>query len=96
MQVYYVYILTNTKGTLYIGITSDLERRVYEHRHGIGSRFTAKYEIHRLVYFEEFGEIQLALSRERELKKWRRSKKIARIESMNPKWQDLSKDWFDS
>ncbi len=96
MEVYYVYILTNTKGTLYIGITSDLERRVYEHRHGIGSRFTAKYEIHRFVYFEEFGEIQIALSREKELKKWRRSKKIARIESMNPKWQDLSEDWFDS
>jgi len=95
MHMYYVYILCSMSGTLYIGVTNDLVRRTYGHKHGNGSKFTKKYKINRLVYFEEFGEIQLALAREKEIKKWRRSKKIALIESTNPKWVDLSEGWYE-
>ena len=88
---YYVYILTNsTNVAMYIGVTRDLARRVYEHRHGVEPEsFTARYEINKLVYFEETSDVKAALEREKQLKHWRRSKKNELVESMNPKWEDL-------
>ncbi len=94
MNQYYVYIMTSPSGTLYIGMTNNLQRRVYEHQHGLIEGFTKKYSVNRLVYFEETSDVQSAIVREKELKKWRRSKKIALIESLNPKWQDLSEGWY--
>jgi putative endonuclease len=86
--------MTNKSGTLYTGVTSNLHRRVYEHRHKLNEGFTKKYNITRLVYFEEANDVQVALAREKQIKGWVRQKKIALIESMNPRWQDLSKDWY--
>ena len=94
-QYYYVYILTSVTGVLYVGMTNDLQRRVQEHKHGLIEGFTKKYKINRLVYFEETGYVNEAIAREKEIKGWRRSKKIALIESYNPEWADLSSDWFD-
>ena len=88
MAQYYVYIMTSTTGTLYTGTTNDLKRRVYEHKHKLIEGFTKKYSITRLVYYEETADIQTAIAREKEIKGWLRHKKIALIESRNPKWQD--------
>ena len=95
MNEYYVYILTNRSGTLYIGVTSDLERRMYEHRHKLVKGFTSRYNIDRLVYIESTSDVDAAITREKQLKKWSRSKKIALIQSTNPTMDDLSRDWFD-
>jgi putative endonuclease len=95
MSHYYVYILTNASKTLYIGMTNDLIRRVTEHKKGKIKGFTSKYNIKRLVYFEEGDDVDMAILREKEIKAWRREKKIALIESSNPEWQDLSEDWFN-
>jgi putative endonuclease len=95
MRTYYVYILSSARGTLYIGVTNDIVRRVYEHKQSQGSSFTSKYKIFRLVYFEQHHEITHALQREKEIKRWRRSKKIRLIESSNPRWVDISESWFD-
>ena len=92
---YYVYILTNHTGTLYTGITNNLTRRLDEHRRGVGSKFTAKYNIKRLVYFEVYQYVRDAIAREKEIKGWRREKKVALIEQTNPGWKDLSADWED-
>jgi putative endonuclease len=87
---YWVYILASRKhGTLYIGVTSDLTGRVYEHRAGITPGFTTKYGVHHLVYFETFGTIDEAIAREKRLKRWRRDWKINLIEQSNPGWVDL-------
>ena len=88
---YYVYILASaTNVTLYIGVTKDLVRRVYEHREHLDpDSFTSKYKVHKLVYFEETSDVRVALEREKQLKGWRRSKKNALVESMNPEWKDL-------
>ena len=88
---YYVYILASaTNYTVYIGVTSDLVRRVYEHREHLDpDSFTSKYGVHKLVYFEQTNDVKSALEREKQLKGWRRSKKNALIESMNPEWKDL-------
>ena len=88
---YYVYILASaTNVTLYIGVTRDLIRRVYEHRHNIDpNSFTAKYKVHKLVYFEETTDIKVALEREKQLKGWRRSKKNSLVEAQNLQWKDL-------
>ena len=88
---YYVYILTNSANVaMYIGVTRDLVRRVYEHKHELEPEsFTARYKIHKLVYFEETSDVKAALEREKQLKHWRRSKKNALVESMNPGWEDL-------
>ena len=88
---YYVYILASaTNYTVYIGVTSDLIRRVYEHREHLDpDSFTSKYGVHKLVYFEQPNDVKSALEREKQLKGWRRSKKNALIESMNPEWKDL-------
>jgi putative endonuclease len=88
-KTYYVYVLASISRTLYIGVTNDLERRVAEHGEGLMPGFTAKYHVKRLVYFEAFGEIEAAISREKQLKGWRRAKKIKLIESLNPRWDDI-------
>jgi putative endonuclease len=86
----YVYILaSDVAGTLYTGVASDLIKRVSQHREEIYGGFTAKYKVHRLVYYEEHGSILLAIEREKKLKKWKRQWKIQLIESKNPKWADL-------
>ena len=93
---YYVYIMTSPSGTLYTGMTNDLKRRVYQHKHKLIPGFTAKYDVTRLVYYEETNDVKSAISREKQIKGWLRRKKIALIESQNPKWQDLSEGWYDS
>jgi putative endonuclease len=90
---YFVYIMTNKSGTLYVGVTNDLERRVQEHRNKLVKGFTAKYNIDRLVHFEVADEPRAAIAREKQIKGWLRAKKIALIESGNPRWLDLSADW---
>lgn len=94
MQDYYVYILTNNSKTLYTGFTNDLRRRVGEHKKKLFAGFTAKYNINKLIYFEYFSERKLALDREKQIKGLLRSKKIDLINTINPEWDDLSKDWF--
>jgi putative endonuclease len=96
MRDYYVYVLTNSARTLYVGVTNDLERRVYEHKTGRGGGFTSKYKIGWLVYYESTSEVWEALAREKQIKGWTRAKKMALVESMNPNWRDLSADWFTS
>ncbi len=93
MQEYSVYIMTNHSGTLYVGVTNDLQRRVYEHRQKLIPGFTAKYNIVRLVYFEVTPDVRTAIEREKQIKGWLRAKKIALIESVNPNWDDLSAEW---
>ena len=93
---YYVYILASKiRGTLYIGITNDLQRRVNEHKKGVIKGFTQKYEVHKLMYYEIFQSIDEAIKREKNLKKWKRDWKIKLIEEENKKWVDLSNDWYD-
>lgn len=95
MGGFYVYIMANTSRTLYIGVTNDLFRRVDEHKKGMIKGFTSRYNIKKLVYFEEGSDVKAAIFREKQLKGWLRSKKIALIESVNPSWNDLSEDWFE-
>lgn len=94
MNQYYVYIMTNHSKTLYTGVTNDLKRRVYEHKSKLIPGFTSKYNINKLVYFEETPDINSAITREKQIKGWLRRKKIDLIESVNPEWKDLSEDWF--
>jgi len=96
MREYYVYIMTNKSGTLYTGVTNDLLRRVYEHKHKLIPGFTSKYNITRLVYYEATSDIRAAIAREKQIKGWLRSRKIALIESVNPMWKDLSAEWFSN
>ena len=88
---YYVYILSNhTHTTIYTGVTNDLVRRVYEHKHALDNKsFTAKYHIHRLVYYEATGDVRSAIEREKQIKGWNRARKNKLVESMNPQWLDL-------
>ncbi|WP_420717579.1 GIY-YIG nuclease family protein [Emcibacter sp.] len=89
----FVYILANKKhGTLYVGVTSDLVRRIYEHRNDLVEGFTRKYSIHRLVWFETHEGIEAALVREKQIKNWKRAWKIEAIEEKNPDWRDLYED----
>ncbi len=91
---YFIYILTNWNNkVMYIGVTNNLLRRIYEHKNKIIDGFTKRYNLNKLVYYEQFYEIQLALNREKELKKWRREKKNKLVESMNKEWKDLSEDF---
>jgi putative endonuclease len=87
---YFVYIMTNKSGTLYTGVTNNLERRIFEHKHHIIKGFTKKYKVTKLVYFEETSDIIAAILREKQIKGWTRKKKIALIDSINPDWKDLS------
>ena len=92
--MYFVYILSNwDDSVLYIGVTSNLLRRLYEHRNHLVAGFSSKYNTHKLVYFEETKDVYSAISREKQLKKWRREKKNQLIESINPQWKDLSLGW---
>jgi len=92
MNTYYVYILTSKRnGTLYIGVTNNLIKRVYEHKNDIINGFTKKYHVHKLVYYEQTNDINSAIQREKQLKKWRRQWKIDLIEKNNPNWNDLYK-----
>ncbi len=94
-KVYFIYILASKRnGTLYIGVTNDLERRISEHKNNLVDGFTAKYDIHNLVYYEETNDIESAIQREKQLKKWNREWKLELIEKVNPEWRDLSKDWI--
>ena len=93
MNSYYVYIMTNRSGTLYVGVTNNLIRRVYEHKNKLVDGFTKKYNINRLVYFEETSDVNSAIAREKQIKGWIRKKKIELIEKNNPKFRDLSEDW---
>ena len=90
-MTYYVYILANsTNVTIYTGVTNDLIRRVYEHRHEADQQsFTARYKVHKLVYFEQTSDVLAALEREKQIKSWKRAKKNQLVESMNPTWRDL-------
>ncbi|MCX5819098.1 MAG: GIY-YIG nuclease family protein [Deltaproteobacteria bacterium] len=90
MQQYYVYILASKKnGTLYVGVTNDLIRRVYEHKNNLVGGFTKKYRVKNLVYFEACEDIRAAIQREKNIKKWKRQWKIDLIEKNNPDWKDL-------
>ena len=95
MKTYYVYIMTNHSGTLYTGVTNNLERRVYEHKHKLVPGFTSKYNITKLVYYEDGNDVHSVLAREKQTKGWLRSRKIELIESINLEWRDLSLDWYD-
>ncbi|MDT9599257.1 GIY-YIG nuclease family protein [Sphingosinicella rhizophila] len=87
----FVYILASGfRGTLYIGVTSDLMRRIWEHRSGEKSGFATRHRVHRLVYFDQFGTMDLAIAREKQLKNWRRQWKVSLIEERNPQWEDLA------
>ncbi len=90
MAQYYVYILASLRGTLYIGVTNDLLRRVDEHRLGLVEGFTKRYRTHRLVHYEVADNPNAAIEREKQLKRWRREKKVTLIEAMNPAWRDLA------
>lgn len=90
--MYYVYILGNERPTLYIGVTNNLIKRIYEHRNQIVDGFTKVYKIHKLLYFEEHQEIELAILREKQLKKWKREWKLRLIREMNSEFKDLYND----
>ncbi len=94
MAEYYVYILTNRSGTLYVGVTNDLLRRLYEHKHKLIPGFTKCYNIDRLVYYEHTPDVRAAIAREKQIKRWRREKKVVLIESKNRDWHDLAAGWF--
>ena len=94
MKQYYVYLLTNwDDSVLYIGVTSNLTRRLFEHRQHLADGFTKRYNVHKLVYFEETTDVNAAIAREKQLKGWTRAKKNALVETMNPEWRDLSAGW---
>jgi len=91
--VYHVYILSSASGVLYTGVTNHLERRVTEHKRELCAGFTERYKVTRLVYFEGFGDVRNAITREKQIKRWRREKKLALIRGINPKFRDLSEDF---
>jgi putative endonuclease len=91
---YYVYLLTNWNNkVMYVGVTNNLERRMYEHKQNLVKGFTEKYKVHKLVHYEETRDVRVALEREKEIKKWRREKKNALVRCANPEWKDLSEEW---
>jgi putative endonuclease len=89
----FVYMMANAERMIYIGVTSDLEKRVSQHKNNEHVGFTQKYNLKRLVYYEPFGDIRAAIEREKQLKGWVRSRKVALIRKLNPKWLDLGNDW---
>jgi putative endonuclease len=96
MNTYFVYIITNKRnGVLYTGITNDIERRTYEHKHKTNRGFASKYNCTHLVYYEDTNDVSSAIAREKQIKGWLRLKKITLINSMNPEWNDLSDGWFE-
>jgi len=95
LRTLFVYIMSGYNRRIYTGVTNDLERRFLEHRKKLVPGFTSRYNFHRLVYYEEVEGPLEAIAREKEIKGWRRSKKVALIESVNPNWEDLSEGWFE-
>ena len=93
MKTYYVYVLASASRTLYVGVTNNLERRVYQHRAKLHEGFTTRYNVNRLVHFEVFNDVLVAIAREKQIKGWTRAKKIALIESVNRDWKDLTDQW---
>jgi putative endonuclease len=93
-RVYFTYILSSKSRTLYVGVTSDLRKRVFQHKQKTHPGFTSRYNCNRLVWFESFSEVSVAIQREKELKGWIRAKKVALVEAENPTWEDLSELWF--
>jgi putative endonuclease len=91
---YYVYLVASLSGVLYTGVTNSVLRRAHEHKEKRTPGFSQKYNVDRLVYFEVFRDIRNAIRREKQIKSWRREKKVALIESTNPKWEDLVEKWF--
>ncbi len=93
---YYLYLITNKKyGVLYIGVTNNLERRMFEHKNKLVKGFSSKYNLDKLIYYEIFQYVNDAIKREKNIKKWKRDWKIKLIEESNKDWNDLSNDWFD-
>ena len=93
-KTYYVYLLTNWNNqVMYVGVTNDLERRIYEHKNKLVDGFTKKYNVEKLVYFETTSDVLVAIEREKQIKKWRREKKNQLVVEMNPEWKDLSLEW---
>ena len=90
---YYVYIMASKSRVLYVGVTNNLLRRVEQHKQKVVEGFTRKYNVTRLVCYEMTNDVHAALAREKQIKSWRRSKKIELIESVNPVWDDLSEEW---
>ncbi len=95
MAQYYVYVMTNATRTLYIGVTNDLLKRVYEHKGKLTGGFTKRYNVTWLAYYEVTTDVYTASTGEKQLRKWSRGKKVALIQSMNPRWKDLAQDWYD-
>lgn len=93
MREYYVYIMANETRMLYVGVTNDIEGRVSEHKLKLTDGHTKRYNITRLVYYEDMPDVREVIEREKQIKGWRRSKKVALIESTNPRWRDLADDW---
>jgi len=96
MSEYYVYIMANKSGTLYTGVTNNLERRVYEHKNKLIDGFTKKYNVNQLVYFDSTDDVTAAIAREKQIKGMLRSRKIELIKTINPKMIDLSAEWYDN
>lgn len=94
-EIYYVYIMSSKSFTLYVGITSNLIRRVYEHKHKLIEGFTSRYNVNRLVWYETTSDVRSAIIREKELKGWTRKRKVDLVTSSNPQWLDLSKELFN-
>jgi len=93
MKKYYMYMMASNTGTLYVGVTGDLEGRVWDHKNDVLEGFTKKYQCHKLLYFEEYTSIDDAIAREKQLKGWSRVKKESLIRKFNPRWNDLTKEW---
>ena len=91
----YVYMMANASRMLYVGVTSDLEKRMWQHKKNEYAGFTQKYDLKRLVYYEPFGDIRAAIAREKQMKGWVRSRKVALIRKFNPKWRDLAEEWVN-
>jgi putative endonuclease len=95
MKQFSVYIMASTSRTLYVGVTSNLEKRVFEHKNKLVKGFTSRYKIDMLVYYDMTSDAESAINLEKQIKGWRRDRKIALIESMNPEWDDLAAGWFN-
>jgi putative endonuclease len=95
MKLYFVYIMASKTRRLYTGVTNDLQKRVYEHKNKMVEGFSFRYNINRLVYYEESRDINAAIAREKQIKGWLRNKKLALVDSANPQWSDLTRDWFE-
>ena len=93
-RTYFVYIVSSRSRNIYTGVTNDLERRVSQHKQGLIPGFTRRYRIHRLVYYEVFGDVRAAIAREKEVKRWDRKKRLQLIAAQNPTWKDLAEYVF--